>query len=146
METISYHSNQSSYSTRIKNIALVEGNVISKYAKFQLHPPYGFREEVFFLEHVLFISPCQPINLSDLDIVEDFSINISVKKNISPKYSAEMVNFHFSHYMSMESISCHSSKSSYPTGVKNITFRSPYLLMLFVYYGKNRPHSLRGVF
>ena len=47
METISYHSNQSSYPTRIKNITFVEGNVLSKYAKFQLHPPYGFREEDF---------------------------------------------------------------------------------------------------
>ena len=25
-----------------KNITFVEGNVLSKYAKFQLHPPYGF--------------------------------------------------------------------------------------------------------
>ena len=48
METISYHSNQSSNQTGIKNIPLVEGNVPSKYAKFQLHPPYGFREEDFW--------------------------------------------------------------------------------------------------
>ena len=26
----------------IKNITFVEGNVLSKYAKFRLHPPYGF--------------------------------------------------------------------------------------------------------
>ena len=45
METIGCHSNQSSYTTGIKNITFVEGNVLSKYAKFQLHPPYGFREE-----------------------------------------------------------------------------------------------------
>ena len=47
METISYHSNQSSYPTGIKNVAFVGGNVLSKYAKFQLHPPHGFREEDF---------------------------------------------------------------------------------------------------
>ena len=41
METLSCHSNQSSYSTEIKNITFVEGNVLSKYAKFRLHPPYG---------------------------------------------------------------------------------------------------------
>ena len=35
-------SNQSSYPTEIKNITFVEGNVLSKYAKFRLHPPYGF--------------------------------------------------------------------------------------------------------
>ena len=47
MEIISYHSNQSSYPTGIKNITFVEGNVLSKSAKFQLHPPYDFREEDF---------------------------------------------------------------------------------------------------
>ena len=31
-------------------------------------------------------------------------------------------NLHFSHYKSMETINCHSRKSSYPTGIKNITF------------------------
>ena len=42
MKTLSCHSNQSSYPTEMKNITFVEGNVLSKYAKFQLHPPYGF--------------------------------------------------------------------------------------------------------
>ena len=42
MGTISCHSNQSSYPTGIKNIPFVEANVLSIYAKFQLHPPYGF--------------------------------------------------------------------------------------------------------
>ena len=41
-ETLSCHSNQSSYPTRIKNITFVEGKVQSKYAKFRLHPLYGF--------------------------------------------------------------------------------------------------------
>ena len=40
--TISCHSNQSSYPTRIKNATYVEANVLSMYAKFRLHPPYGF--------------------------------------------------------------------------------------------------------
>ena len=40
--TISYHSNQSSNPTGIKNTTFVEANVLSMYAKFQLHPPYGF--------------------------------------------------------------------------------------------------------
>ena len=42
METKSCHSNQSSYPTEIKNITFVEGNVLGKYAKFQLHPSYRF--------------------------------------------------------------------------------------------------------
>ena len=39
---ISCHSNQSPYPTGIKNTTFVEANVLSMYAKFQLHPPYGF--------------------------------------------------------------------------------------------------------
>ena len=43
METLSCHSNQSSYPRKIKkNKNFVEGNDLSKYAKFRLHPPYGF--------------------------------------------------------------------------------------------------------
>ena len=42
MGTISCHSNRSSYPTGIKNATYVEANVLSMYAKFQLHPPYGF--------------------------------------------------------------------------------------------------------
>ena len=42
MGTLSCHSNQSSYPTGIKNTTFVEANVLSMYAKFQLHPPYGF--------------------------------------------------------------------------------------------------------
>ena len=45
--TISCHSNKSSYPTGIKNTTFVEANVLSMYAKFQLHPPYGFGEEDF---------------------------------------------------------------------------------------------------
>ena len=42
METLSYHSNQSLYPTEIKNITFVEGDILSKYAKFRHHPQYGF--------------------------------------------------------------------------------------------------------
>ena len=78
-------------------------------------------ESVF--ENVPFMSPRQPIKLGDLDKshmnMEDYSINISVKKvsNISSE-TAKHVNFHFSHYKSMGTISCHSNQSSYPTGIK----------------------------
>ena len=42
MGTISCHSNQSSYPTGIKNTTFVEANVLNMYARFQVHPPYGF--------------------------------------------------------------------------------------------------------
>ena len=42
MRTISCHSNQSSYPNGIKSTNYVEANVLSMYAKFRLHPIYGF--------------------------------------------------------------------------------------------------------
>ena len=44
METVSCHSNETTWATTIKNIIYVETNVMNKYAKFQLH---GFGGEVF---------------------------------------------------------------------------------------------------
>ena len=69
------------------------------------------------------MSPRQPIKLSYLDKSRmqhgGYSINICVKKksNISSE-TAETVNFQFSHYKSMGTISCHSNQSSNPTGIK----------------------------
>ena len=39
---LSCHSNKSSWILKIKNITVKEGNVLSMYAKFQLHHPYAF--------------------------------------------------------------------------------------------------------
>ena len=62
------------------------------------------------------------------------------KKNQNiPNETEKIVNFLFSYYKSMGTISCHSNQSSYPIGTKNTTFSSPYLKMLYVKYEKNRP-------
>ena len=52
-----------------KNIIFEEASVMNIYAKFQLHPPYGFWEEdfeYFFFKFSLSV-PWQPIKTSDLD-------------------------------------------------------------------------------
>ena len=72
------------------------------------------------------MSPRQPIKSSDLDksrVKHGGLLNkhFCKKKNI-PNDLAKIVNFHFSHYKSMETLSCHSNQSSYPTKIKNITF------------------------
>ena len=66
--------------------------------------------------------------------MEGYSINISVKNNqISPVIeTAEIVNFHFSNYKPMGTISCHSNQSSYPTGIKNTTFVEANVLSIYV--------------
>ena len=52
-------------------------------------------------------------------IVEYYSRNIFVKKKKKICCeTAKIANFHFFHYKSMETISCHSNQSSYPIGTK----------------------------
>ena len=74
--------------------------------------------------------------------MEDYSINISMKKksNISSE-TAETVNFQFSNYKSMGTLSCHSNQSSNPTGIKNITFVEDNVLST---YAKFQLHPLNG--
>ena len=82
----------------------------------------------FFSENLPFMSPRQPIKSSDLDkslVKHGGLLNkhfCKKKKSIISNDLAKIVNFHISHYKSMETLSCHSNQSSYPTEIKNITF------------------------
>ena len=68
--------------------------------------------------------PWQPVKFSDLDkihmnrrgLLKEYFCR--KKKKICCE-TAKTVTFHFSHYKSMETISCHSNKSSYQIGTKN---------------------------
>ena len=92
------------------------------------------------------MSPRQPIKLSDLDksrmkhgglLNKYFCIFFS---NI-PNDLAEIVNFHFSHYKSMGTISCHSNKSSYPTGIKNTNYVEADVLSMYVKFRLHPPYG-----
>ena len=78
-------------------------------------------------ENIPFISPRQPIKLSYLDksrMQHGGLLNKHIcekKSNISSE-TTENANFQFSYYKSMGTISCHSDKSSYPTGTKKHNF------------------------
>ena len=62
MGTLIYYSNQSYYPTRIKNTIYVEINVLSMYAKFQVHPPFLKRRFFFiYFKNLPFMSPQQPV-------------------------------------------------------------------------------------
>ena len=74
--------------------------------------------------------------------MEDYSINISIKKSqISSNDLAEIVNFHFSHYKSMETLSCHSNQSSYPTEIKNTTFVEGNILSKYAKFRLDPPYG-----
>ena len=82
------------------------------------------------------MSPRQPIKLSDMDkrcmkhggLLNNYFCNFFL--NI-PNDLAEIVNFHFSHYKSMGTISCHSNQNSYPTGIKSTTYVEANVLSMY---------------
>ena len=84
--------------------------------------PLMISEEKIFeylFENLPFILPWQPIKFSDLDKIHMNRRGL-LKKHFCKKNlnicseAAKVANFHFSHYKSMETISCHSNQSFYP--------------------------------
>ena len=73
--------------------------------------------------------------------MEDYLINISVKKTNIPTDLAEIVNFHISHYKSMENLSCHSNQSFYPTEIKIITLVESNVLSKYAKFRLNPPYG-----
>ena len=65
-----------------------------------------------------------PVNDKSQQTVEAYSINISAKLEF--KYlrldQKKIANFHFFHFKSVETLSCHSNQISYPTEIKNTNY------------------------
>ena len=84
----------------------------------------------YFFENIPFMLPWQPITFSDLDKIH-MNLRGLLKKHFCKKNlntcseTANIANFHFSHYKSVETISFHSNQSSYPIETKNKIIRSP---------------------
>ena len=93
------------------------------------------------------MSPCQPIKSSDLDKSRMkhgglLNKHFYKKKSNIPNDLAEIVNFHFSHYRSMETLSCYSNQSSYPTEIKkNITFVEGNILSKYAKFRLHPPYG-----
>ena len=101
---------------------------------------------IFFFENLPFMSPRQPIKFSDLDksrVKHEGLLNkhFCKKKSNIPNDLAKIVNFHFSHYKSMETLSCHSNQSSYPTEIKNITFVEGNVLSKYAKFQLHPPYG-----
>ena len=99
----------------------------------------------YFFENLPFMSPRQPIKLSDLDKSRmkhgGLLYNYICEKKVSniSSETAETVNFHFSHYKSMGKISCHSNQSSYPTRIKNTTYIEANVRSMFAKFRLHPP-------
>ena len=92
------------------------------------------------------MSPRQPIELSDLDksrMKHGGLLNkYFCKKNSNiPNDLVEIVNFHFSHYKSMGTISCHGNQGSYPTGIKNTTYVEANVLCKYAKFQLHPPYG-----
>ena len=101
-------------------------------------PSFGFillmvsEKKIFkhFYENWPFLPPRQPIKYTDLDksyMKHRGLLNKYFCKKISKylHWDRKKCNFQLFPLKSMGTISCHSNRSSYRTGIKNITFRSP---------------------
>ena len=93
------------------------------------------------------MSPRQRIKLSDLDkscMKHGGLLNTyfcKEKNSNIPNDLAEIVNFHFSHYKSMGTISCHSNQSSYPTGIKNTIYVEANALSMYAKFPLHPPYG-----
>ena len=96
---------------------------------FSFIPLMDSEKKIFkhFYENLPFLPPRQPIKFTDLDksrMKRRGLLNKHFCKKIFPNISNEtekIVNFFFSHYKSMGTISCHSNQSSYPIGINQRT-------------------------
>ena len=101
---------------------------------------------IFFLENLPFMLPSQPIESSDLDkswVKHGGLLNkhFCKKKSNIPNDLAKIINFHFSHYKSMETLGCHSNQSSYPAKIKNITFVKGNVLSKYAKFRLHPPYG-----
>ena len=124
METLSCHSNQISYPTGIKKHNFCRGQCpIQPCIGFILLKVSEKKNFEYFFKTLPFMWPRQTIKLSNLDksrMKHGGLLNKHFCKKISniPKDLAKIVNFHFSHYKPLETLSCHSNQSSYLTETK----------------------------
>ena len=128
METISCHSNQSSYQIGLKKHNFCRGQCPMQVCQVSASSSLRFlrRRNLNIFSKIYPI--CRPVNQSkssDLDkscMKHAGLLNkhfCKKEKSNIPNDLAEIVNFHFSHYKSMETLSCHSNHSSYPTEIKH---------------------------
>ena len=91
-------------------------------------------------ENLPFFGPQQPIKMSDQD-EGHLKHSALLNKHFSKNETAEIANFHFSHYKSMETESCHSNQSSYLTGTKNNFFVEANARNMYAKYQLHKANS-----
>ena len=75
-------------------------------------------------------------------------LNKRFYKKFSPNIhnkTAIKTSFHFSHYKSMETLSCHSNQSAYATAIKNNSFVEANAMNISAKFQLHPPYSFWGV-
>ena len=141
METLSCHSNDAHVRPKaINKIVFVEANHTNISALFKLYSPYGFWG-IIFIGNLAFLLPWQPIKFRGMD-----KNNMSVKflwnscQNICSEIAIK-ANFHFSHYKSMGTLSCHSNESTRATPTRNTTFVEANVMNIFAQFQLRLPYD-----
>ena len=129
VETVSCHSNESTWATAIKNITFVEANVMNIYAMCQLHLPHGFWGDDFWRKKTCMFShfDCHGNQSNSvvwtkfIYLVKDYSRNISVKL-LSKYMQWDRNKGLFSLiYRSMKTLGCHSVESTWAMAIKKFS-------------------------
>ena len=128
MEALRCHSNQTSPIIRTRT------QIISRIMSISCMHSNSFIL-LMVLENTIFeyftkiyaLRSWQPIKFSNLDKIHTMKrkgllIKPFYKNPNIPIETEKNVNLHFSHYMSMENISCHSNQSTNPTETKNTIY------------------------
>ena len=111
--------------------------------------PLMASEEMIFNGKLAFLLPWQPIKFRGMHkticLAEDYSRNISVKlcHNICSEIAIK-AKFHFSHYKSMETLSCQSKKSTRATSTRNATFVEANVMNISAKFQLYPPYGFRG--
>ena len=129
METWSWHSSQSAWAMAIKNNSFVEA-IVKTILLYHPNSFWGVDFWICFLKFCILVAMVtnQIKRLQQKGMFcrgplkehfcKTFFQNICIETAVN-------ANFHFSHYKSMATVSCHSNQSSYPIGTKNNSFLLP---------------------
>ena len=108
LETLSFHSNT------LNNHNTIYVDVINMHIKFHLVPAVEKKIVKKNLDAAMATNQCQRFRQN---IIRQQKLSNCQKKRLNiHNDTAEFANFHFSHYKSMKTISCHNNQSSYPIG------------------------------
>ena len=138
-------------SNDIKNIIYVEANVMNIYATFQLHPPYGFWEEdfwIFFFENLAFRLPWQPIKISSLDKIHMVGRGLLQKHfcktffKISAVTQKQIPISTFPIISLLKHLSCHSNESTWAITIRNTIYVAANVMNIYAKFQLHPPYGL----